>query len=147
LPSLSHIIQLCITLANNMSSVLSTRVNLPAIAWRLLAAVPPIFLAALVSDLTAVSAVAGVFGLALILVFPVLLQLFSRRIVEARCGKGAAFTAYGSVVTRSEWGMNVFAFVGLAVTAACAVATCYQLLLAPLFTLAVHDLNPNSWGR
>ena len=69
---------MCITLANNIVSVLSDThayAHVPRVVWRVAAGVPPILMAAFISDLGTVSAVTGLFGFALILVFPVLLQV------------------------------------------------------------------------
>jgi len=131
---------LAITLSNNMEAV--STLELPRSAWRVLAAAPPVVISVFVTDLTTVTAVAGLFGYIVVLIFPLLLQRASARACSELLGPGRDATAYSTVFTSSPCALAVCGAVVGVVTTGSAFSLVGTLVVAPLFAPAEDAASP-----
>ena len=137
---------MCITLSNQLVAIAqypgSRYENLPRYAFRLTAAVPPVVMSAVMNDLATVTAVAGVCGFVVTLVFPVLLQRASRRACEAKTGRSK--TAHTTFVTASKPAIDAVGLVGVLMTLGLGVGLLYSVVIAPL--LVILEPSDHGWN-
>lgn len=105
-----------ITLGNNMLSMrdgkkkpaapgsASTPSRRKVVAFRLLAAVPPIFIGYFVRELGRISEYAGTVGVLITLVFPAVLNLRSRQMLKDVFALDSAKTYYSNELSRKRYG-------------------------------------------
>ena len=109
-----------ITLGNNILDMKDeeSRAGPPSrakiVAFRLVAAIPPLIVAFFLRDLGRISEFAGTVGIIITLVFPALLNLKSRTIMKDTFGLDSAKTYYTSELSRKRYGpVNLLIGVGL----------------------------------
>jgi hypothetical protein len=98
-----------ITLGNNFLSMRDTKPSRPparrmVVAFRLLAALPPIFAGFFVRDLGRISEFAGTVGVIITLVFPAALNLMSRSKLKEVFALDSAKTYYSNELSRKRYG-------------------------------------------
>ena len=87
------------------------------------------------SDLATITSVAGLFGFAVALVFPLALGAASKRALDCELGPGHTRTAHTTAVTASPVIMSSITVFSWVVTALTAAGLAFQLLAAPLHQL------------